>query len=170
MTEETSETLVQVRFKETTEYPRPWTQMASFHRKYRDHIPADDGGPWDDEPDFIQWIDPTTTYQCMMKRGYSGGWCGYVCVPRDHPLHGHGYSGLDEDINVHGGLTFADSWLEEGDWWFGFDCGHAFDISPAMPDFGPTEGEWASKYRDAEYVKAMVKVLAAQLFAWKAKP
>src|SRR5258708_4716544 len=57
--------------------------------------------------------------------------CGYVRVPPGHPMFGKGYD--DPDVDVHGGLTFAE--LEpckehEGGqgWWFGFDCHHFNDM------------------------------------------
>ena len=58
--------------------------------------------------------------------------CGYVRVPPGHPLFGKSYD--DVDINVHGGLTFAEeepcTEHEDGQgWWFGFDCAHAGDIT-----------------------------------------
>lgn len=40
-----------------------------------------------------------------------------------------------EKIEVHGGLTYAGLGLRKAfkdEWWFGFDCGHAFDLCPAM--------------------------------------
>lgn len=62
-------------------------------------------GPWVCEPDKRQWIDAVTEMSCLMVRGPSGAWCGYVGVPEGHPLHGKCYD--DIDIEVHGGLTFA---------------------------------------------------------------
>jgi hypothetical protein len=57
--------------------------------------------------------------------------CGYVRVPPTHPLFGTDYD--DFDVDVHGGLTFADieSCTEHEDgqgWWFGFDCAHCMDM------------------------------------------
>jgi hypothetical protein len=56
--------------------------------------------------------------------------CGYVRVPPGHAAHGKQYDAVD--VDVHGGLTFAE--LEECNdhpdgqgWWFGFDCAHCFD-------------------------------------------
>ena len=49
--------------------------------------------------------------------------CGYVGVPEDHPWHGKGYD--DVDIDVHGGLTYADA--RDDLWWFGYDCAHLGD-------------------------------------------
>jgi hypothetical protein len=112
-------------------------------------------GPWQDEPDKIQWKDAATGLPCLVKRGPMGVWCGYVGVPPGHPAYGQDYNnvrvpGGDEDgwPDVHGGLTYADHCAEgpeessichvpepgEPDhvWWLGFDCGHSGDISPRM--------------------------------------
>lgn len=55
--------------------------------------------------------------------------CGYVGVPKGHPLYGKQYTELD--IAVHGGLTFSDrgdgQYLDRRHWWFGFDCAHYGD-------------------------------------------
>ena len=92
--------------------PRPWVEMQGHLSRYRDEeIP--ESGPWDDEPDDAQWIDPATGYPCWAKRSHWGTWNGYVSVPRAHSLWGKSYDEVDAD--VHGGLTFADSWLDEGD-------------------------------------------------------
>ena len=44
-------------------------------------------GPWDGEPDKVQWEDDSG-YLCMMVRNNFGAWCGYVGVPEDHPFYG----------------------------------------------------------------------------------
>jgi hypothetical protein len=41
-----------------------------------------------------------------------------------HPPGAFGYQGLDEVLDVHGGLTFGPT--ESG--WIGFDTGHGFDL------------------------------------------
>jgi hypothetical protein len=54
--------------------------------------------------------------------------CGYVGVPKDHPLFGKDYGDVDAD--VHGGLTYAghgDYPVESNLHWFGFDCAHYMD-------------------------------------------
>ncbi len=62
--------------------------------------------------------------------------CGYVGVPKDHPLHGKNYNDVleDYDISVHGGLTYSSSETSEeypiykkDIWWFGYDCAHYND-------------------------------------------
>jgi hypothetical protein len=79
--------------------------------EYRDVIDKSDWkrGPWNDEPDKIQWQDEATGLPCLIVRGPSGALCGYVGVAPDHPWHGKGYDELHEvaDIEVHWGLTFA---------------------------------------------------------------
>lgn len=97
-------------------------------------------GPWEGEPDRVEWRH--AGLPCLIVRNELGGhWCGYAAVPPGHPLHGRGYS--DIDVDVHGGLTYANPCGgpichvphpgEPDDvWWFGFDCAHAYDYMPAM--------------------------------------
>lgn len=70
--------------------------------------------------------------KCAVVLAREGGHrCGYVRVPPNHSAHGKGYN--DVDVNVHGGLTFAQvepCAHEDGTgWWFGFDCAHSGDGS-----------------------------------------
>jgi hypothetical protein len=60
--------------------------------------------------------------------------CGYVRVPPSHPLFGKDYDADGVNVDVHGGLTFAEiepcTEHQDGQgWWFGFDCAHAGDAS-----------------------------------------
>ena len=130
-------------------------------------------GPWQSEPDKIQWRDEATGLPCLMVRARSH-WCGYAGVPASHPDYGKGYD--DVPVDVHGGLTFADKCrpgaedhsvchvVEEGEddnvWWLGFDCAHGGDMCPGRPGF-PQFGE--EVYRDQAYVADQVANLAAQL-------
>ena len=118
-----------------------------------------------------------------------GALCGYVGLPRRHPAHGKDFADLD--IAVHGGLTYSAACDHPrgichtpapGDpddlWWLGFDCGHAFDLSPglrAVIDIHVSPkvrsrlaaarsafmGKW-EVYRDLVYVRAEVEKLARQ--------
>lgn len=86
-------------------------------------------GPWDDEPDKVQWLDETTGKPCLAVRNHMGAWCGYVGVTFGHPAFGRHYDDVlptaswmryflarflarffkrDSYVEVHGGLTFAD--------------------------------------------------------------
>jgi hypothetical protein len=149
-------------------------------------------GPWLTEPDRLEWEH--AGLPCLAVRGpeFSGHWCGYVAVPPGHPLHGKHYD--TPDVNVHGGLTYADKCDgavchvpkpgEPDDvWWFGFDCAHGGDLSPAMHarylHVGypfPSEpydhakavaaADWTiDVYRTLDYVQAEANRLADQLAA-----
>lgn len=146
-------------------------------------------GPWQTEPDKVQWSDKATGLPCIIRRSpMMGNWCGYVGVFAGHPFFGLDYN--DIPVEVHGGLTFADRcdpsedetgvchFPEPGEpdnvWWFGFDCGHAFDFSPGMrahqraylpPELLGLLEQLTEAYRDLDYVKAEVESLARQLKA-----
>jgi hypothetical protein len=185
-------------------------------------------GPWDGEPDRIEWRDAAGT-PCLIVRNDMGALCGYAAVAPGHPwyqkeygdcvygcaelkptpLEPIGKSPVPESIqkrhmsrkrfacaenyslhhtpealiNVHGGLTYSGSCRgaichvpQPGEpdpvWWFGFDCSHAWDVTPGMdaalrkagsrlPDMGLRD----SVYRDAAYVRLEVERLAEQLRA-----
>ena len=136
-------------------------------------------GPWQNEPDKAQWDH--AGFDCLIVRGPSGSLCGYVGVPPSHPLHGKGYDqcyGEDWDLDVHGGLTFADSCAEteeedkhichkdgicEDVWWLGFDCAHSGDLSPKYHE-RYSELAWPGEtYKDFAYVKHQTESLARQL-------
>ncbi|HEX7788423.1 MAG TPA: hypothetical protein VF653_19540 [Methylomirabilota bacterium] len=133
-------------------------------------------GPWQDEPDKKQWADETTGLPCLIVRNtaVTGALCGYVGVARGHPAYEKACD--DVPVAVHGGLTYSDRCTPEADpsrhichvvepgedddvWWLGFDCAHAFDISPKMRRHA---GE---VYRDWAYVEREVLSLAEQLAA-----
>lgn len=117
--------------------------------------------PWDNEP-------PEWRIELMgMKRNPAGVWCGYVGVPRNHPAFGLRYD--DErlyDIQIHGGLTYSEDHYPDtdpdGNWWFGFDCAHGGDLIPLFIERG-LEGLDVGVYRDYDYVRGQVLVLAKQL-------
>lgn len=128
------------------------------HDDRRDYPP----GPWDDEPDKVQWVDAFTDLDCLIVRNPSGALCGYVGVPPGHPWHGQGYDEVHDsaDVSVHGGLTFAAGCQEnapEGHgvchvplpgrpddvWWLGFDCSHGgIDVIPLMLKYEAERSNW----------------------------
>jgi len=123
-------------------------------------------GPWDNEPDKLNWKDEATGMACMIVRNSMGALCGYVAVDRGHPYYGKDYNFLD--VECHGGLTYANECSghvchvpEPGEpddvWWFGFDCGHSWDFIPSYSDGGD------GTYRDLKYVRREVTFLARQL-------
>src|SRR5690606_29850193 len=100
-------------------------------------------GPWDNEPeDTVECR--VAGFPCLLVRGPSGAWCGYVGVPPGHSLHGKSYGDDAVDaLNVHGGITYGGACQVGGHichvpapgepddvWWLGFDCNHSGDVSP----------------------------------------
>lgn len=179
-----------------------------------DKLAAWGDGPWEHEPDKMQWQDEATGLPCMVLRNFMGVWCGYVGVTEGHPWYQVEYDGcpisckeedcdhrLDMVLRVHGGLTFSSSCQEVGPmekrichvpghgepdnvWWFGFDCGHAFDFIPEFevgevprllgeqPDLPNLMAQLSTgrdrfglpvAYRTLDYVREQCVALARQL-------
>lgn len=77
------------------------------------------------------WITPSGL-RAVVVAIRTGHRCGYVAVPKGHPLYELSYSHSElDDIVVHGGLTYSgpsDYPVQDPDlWWFGFDCAHSGD-------------------------------------------
>lgn len=134
-------------------------------------------GPWDDEPDYLQWKDEATGLPCLIVRNNTGALCGYVGVDRSHALYGVSYHEAPERCHnaVHGCLTYSDKCSgnichtpEPGEtddvWWFGFDCAHYCDFVPGYPRYSEWGGTYR-KYRKLGYVKANCRMLAKALDA-----
>lgn len=139
-------------------------------------------GPWKTEPDRRQWLDEDTHYPCLILRNSVGALCGYIGVPPTHPAYGKRHDIVDEDVRIHGGLTFGgDSrsdpvsrWYEvepgESDdfYWLGFHCAHMGDRCPKLEIHVVAPRATApvpSTYRDIKYVAEQCRLLAAQLRA-----
>lgn len=124
-------------------------------------------GPWQHEPDEVEWITEHG-YSGFMARNHQGAWCGYVGVLPTHPLHGRGP--LDVDLEAHGGINIAGALRgKPADvWWFGFDCGHVWDDSPAMIALArEISGRdlAGGTYWTVNMVRAEVETLAKQIHA-----
>lgn len=161
--------------------------LAEFKNNWRDRytsltrsVPA---GEWDSEPDKVHWIDSESDLDCLLHRGGQGAWCGYVGVPAGHPAFQKAYD--DVNVEVHGGLTYADfcsvapdgkEHPEEGIchvpvggrphrvWWLGFDCNHGGDLAPASLRFDDLPSTFAGEvYRTRAYAERQVTILARQL-------
>lgn len=133
-------------------------------------------GPWQSEPDKLQWADETTGLPCLIKRNNAGALCGYVGVPENHPWYGLGYSDIEPYPDVHGDLTYADHCQdgpeaqtichvpEPGEpdnvWWLGFDCAHAGDVMPAYAERFSFPSFPGDSYKTVDYVRAECASLA----------
>lgn len=132
-------------------------------------------GQWLDEPDRLEWR--TVDLPCLAVRNpLMGQWCGYVGVPPDHPLHGRDKNNTD-DLSVHGGITYAAACEgpichvpqpgePEHVWWFGFDCGHVYDLVPGIHGRQASRAYQPLFYRSLSYVRLECCQLALQLRAW----
>lgn len=108
-------------------------------------------GPWDDEPDFIEFEH--LGLWCFAGRGIWGTWFGYVACEASDPRI---TVVNDETLEAHGGLVHG--WQDEDGRGVGFDCAHAGDASPEDPHV--MKGD---VYRDAAYVERELVNLAEQI-------
>jgi hypothetical protein len=131
-------------------------------------------GPWMTEPDRVEYKAEGFPV-LLLRHEELGNWCGYLAVQPGNPLHGLDHRDVSGDLWVHGGVNYASQCSErvchvpdpgEPDdvWWFGFDAGHGFDMSPGLMRLGsPLREMLWGEYRDLEYIKASVEGLAAQI-------
>lgn len=150
-------------------------------------------GPWDGEPDKMQWPDPATGLACLTVRTPSGHWCGYVGVGKAHPWYEVGYNECirldfcdtgggwcdhrpEYMVSVHGGLTYSDLCAEQDP-----ERGvcHTAGLGEEEPLWwfgfdtahaGDLSPEWRAygvalggEYRDLGYVREQCTALAQQL-------
>lgn len=131
-------------------------------------------GEWNNEPDRVDFIH--AGFSCFILRNTHGAWCGYVGVPNTHPAYGKDYN--DVDVDVHGGLTYADvcgdhichvpePGMPDDVWWLGFDTNHYSDYAPGnfVYSIGTRPANEMSHYKNVGYVTNEVKRLAEQLQA-----
>ena len=108
-----------------------------------------------------EWVDSDTGYLCAIQRNkYGWHYCGYVAIPSTHSLAEASTDQLCRTIDVHGGVTLAESGIStEGDpvWIVGFDCAHSCDYVPRLRLGCP------KNFKDLDYVKQQVLKLAKQL-------
>lgn len=65
-----------------------------------------------------------TEYLLLMNDHW---YCGYVIIPEDSPFYGMDYMDLEDDISVHGGLTFSGEIDDVEGYLLSFDCNHCYD-------------------------------------------
>lgn len=97
-------------------------------------------------------------FRCEIKRHPSLGHLnGYIYLPKEHPDFGKCYGEVDEYVSVHGGLTFSEGGC------FGFDCGHAGDLTPAFASNKELQDLInGDVYRNMAYVENQLRRLAEQ--------
>ena len=131
-------------------------------------------GPWDDEPDKLSWTTEAGLPGLIVRNG-SGALCGYVGVTAEHPAYRKDCDSVGRDINVHGGLTYANKCggaichvpepgKSDDVWWFGFDCAHSGDLVPAFERRG--YGSYGALYCAVPYVRREVESLARQMISF----
>jgi hypothetical protein len=89
--------------------------------------------PWEYEPDLYEWTH--RGIECVARRNLThGAWCGYVDVPREvwSVFKVDDDHSLDDRINVHGGVTYAENSLDKDAFRVGFDCAHGGDLMPKV--------------------------------------
>jgi hypothetical protein len=99
-------------------------------------------GPWDGEPDKLQWYRKKIDVQVHGGLTYSKKCHGPVCHVAE--------PGFPEDV-----------------WWLGFDCGHHMDLRPEsqadyLKGLYPALASY-QVYRDVAYIQAETNRLAEQL-------
>lgn len=124
--------------------------------------------PWENEPNFEQWVDKGTGYLCRVERNeLTLSLCGYVAVPIGHKVRGMRYQEAEEfGVCAYGGLTFGGRMDDNK--WFGFDCAHAGDLVPIMYMRQVTSGFnflTRGEYRTFDWVKKETVKLAESLMA-----
>ena len=106
-------------------------------------------------------------YKCKVICIPYGHRCGYVGINKSHPLYGKTYMTLEEDFNVHGGITYSGYMEGETDWFFGFDTAHAGDKTDPeilkMFDTNYTDMSMRGVVRTSKYCVKETNSLAKQL-------
>lgn len=111
------------------------------------------------------------------------------CLAPADPAHASDENGWHECeqrpeslMDVHGGLTYSGACSgsichvpkpgePDAVWWFGFDCGHAFDLTPGMRAFRVRYRgavPYGEVYRDLAYAREQTERRAEQLAAARA--
>lgn len=122
-------------------------------------------------------LDTRTQFVELCTFTFMGHRCGYVGVPKTSSLWRRSYSQQDlYDIDVHGGLTFSDSFEGIGFddyWFFGFDCAHAHDgkdlealerYKDSLLDAQTFSFNQLSPVRTQQYVEKQCRHLLNQLY------
>ena len=138
--------------------------------------------PWESEPNYADWIDSDTGFNCVIVREEHDALCGFVCIDRSHPFYGRRSDGKPGKhtpmaknekaaqeaffaIVVHGGITYGEPFLISSNasvvniasWWLGFNCSHIGDYVPSyleMIDIVPPDDELTAE--DIEEIRQSI--------------
>lgn len=95
-------------------------------------------GPWQNEPDRLQWVDKATGLTCLALRGPVGSFCGYVGVPETHPAYEITYDGTP--------VTEHEEWRKQSRKYIRENSPNFEKLDfPKMPDVIPGIGEAIEK-------------------------
>ena len=110
-------------------------------------------------------------FKCCVLDSPFQSYNGYVAVTKDHPIYGLSYN--DFDINVHGGITFADFGedkvnKEYGEilypnpelYWIGFDTAHSGDWVGFEPDRGGKRWTLEMVAQETEQIAKQLRQMA----------
>jgi hypothetical protein len=141
-------------------------------------------GPWQYEPDKIQWVDQATGLPCLIVRNHLGALCGYAGVTPGHPFYRKRHDEDDVELQCRREINYSAAcdharhpWqgichipepgATDDVWWFGFDCMRCFDLVPAFISRSPVDRFFEQRmrlgYRDVTWVARAVTEFAAQL-------
>lgn len=131
-----------------------------------------DSQPWLAEPDHVMFMSEAG-YVCEIRRHPTLKHLnGYIYIPFGHPDYGKDYNELyegddnwDAAPDVHGGWTYAHNGGDDDGGKFtifGFDCGHAGDLSPGLREITGEREDLGEVYRDIAFVTAQLERAAEQ--------
>lgn len=136
-------------------------------------------GPWKEEPDLKGWLDGATSLPCFIRRSeFEGYFCGYIGIPKNHPLHSISYNEINKLINFKCKLNFSSlfgdkfyenphsSCLSNDLWWVGFSCDSYKDFSPLKYTFSEPD---ISAYKDVKFLEKQCAEIAAKLVKYQIK-
>lgn len=92
--------------------------------------------------------------------------CGYVSVPENHPFYEKDCWEIDDQIEVHGGLSFSGRIEDSNDFWFGWDYAHCEDYTYLPMYVGCGGKRWST----SEIVDECLSVIKQLRLYEKEKP
>lgn len=115
--------------------------------------------PWTKEPDSADF--EAHGLKCALRRGPVGAWCGYVGIPKEHPLHGRDYDEMVKtpksiierkiDVDKVGAVTLFCAGLNNNDETLkagllqislALDCHGGLTYAADKEPCGETDGLW----------------------------